>query len=332
MHDFTIAALQGALSTGLTMTMDILGAANQCARAAGAREARWRIVGWGDTLTLANGLSIATDRLSSRTRIDGSVLVIPGLRLTADNAKGDEASPIPYLSGRVAEPDAQQVAAIAARHHERGHVVTGSCSSVLLLGEAGLLDGRRATTHWCLTEMLRLRYPACELDTTRMVIEDDRVITAGGAMAHMDIMLCLVRRHYGERITEQVMRYLLLDHRPTQSTYAAWAHLAMRDPLVARLETLVEEQLPQVPSVEHIADALHVSARTLARRVQHATGQSPKALIQAIRLRHARYLLETTTLPLPHIAERVGYSDTSGLHRLAAKITRCAPGRLRPGA
>jgi transcriptional regulator GlxA family with amidase domain len=162
-----------------------------------------------------------------------------------------------------------------------------------------------------------------------MVVEDDGVITAGAAMAQIDLMLLLVTRSHGPTIAQQVMRYLLLDERPTQAIYAASAQLSGHDGLVGGLERLVEQHLPRRLSVQAMAGLLHVSSRTLERRVQAATGQSPKAFAQAVRMRRARHLLETTTLSVAEVAARVGYSDPTGLHRLAKGIVQRAPGQLR---
>jgi transcriptional regulator GlxA family with amidase domain len=329
MADFTIAALDGMLPSALALTLDVLSSAAQCAQAAGARPPTWRLVAPAGSADLGLGLNVRAERLGPRTRLGRSVLVIPGLRLLppqhARSADIDGA----YLARRLAEPDARCLAQLARAHRARGGIVAASCASVLLLGDAGLLDGRHATTHWRLAELLRARHPRCALDTRRMVIDDGGVITAGAAMAQMDLMLLLVARHCGRAIADRVMRYLLLDERPTQATYAVPTQLASHDGLVGGLERMVEQHLPQPLSIEALAQRLHVSSRTLARRVRAATGQSPKAFVQAVRLRRARHLLETTTLPVSEVASRVGYSDHSGLHRLARTWMQESPGGLR---
>ncbi len=330
--DFTIAVLDGVLPSALSVTLDILGAANRFARVAGAREARWRILAPQGRVELGQGLSLDAEPLTSRSRLGRSMLVIPGLQLLPPSGGAEQPSMEAYLAERMAGDDVQVLARLARSHHARGGSVAASCSSALVLGAAGLLDGRHATTHWRLAQLLRARHPACLLDVRRMVVEDGGVVTAGAAMAQIDLMLMLVTRSQGPTLTERVMRYLLLDERPTQAVHAAAAHLAGHDGLVGGLERLVEEHLPQRLSVAAMAGLLHVSARTLERRVRDSTGQSPRSFVQAVRLRRATHLLETTCLPVSEVAARVGYSDPTGLHRLAKQLAQRAPGQLRrPG-
>jgi transcriptional regulator GlxA family with amidase domain len=329
MVDFTIAVLDGVLPSSLSVTLDILGTANRFARSTGAREARWRVLAAGGRAELGEGLAAAADALTPRSRFGASTLVIPGLQLLPAGGDPRSYQIEEFLATRMDAPDVQLLAKLARAHRARGGMTAASCSSALVLGEAGLLDGRCATTHWRLADLVRSRHPACQLDTRRMVVEDDGVITAGAAMAQIDLMLLLVTRSHGPTIAQQVMRYLLLDERPTQAIYAASAQLSGHDGLVGGLERLVEQHLPRRLSVQAMAGLLHVSSRTLERRVQAATGQSPKAFAQAVRMRRARHLLETTTLSVAEVAARVGYSDPTGLHRLAKGIVQRAPGQLR---
>jgi len=329
MTDFTIAVLDGVLPSALSITLDILGAANRVAQMRGGRQARWRVLASQGRVDLGQGLGLEAQPLTSHSRLGASVLVIPGLQLLPLGGGAGAASVEDFLVARLAQPDVRLLARLARAHRARGGVVAASCSSALVLGEAGLLDTRQATTHWRLADLMLARHPTCRVDTRRMVVEDDGVVTAGAAMAQMDLMLMLIARSHGAGVAEQVMRYLLLDERPTQAVYAAAGHLAGHDGLVGGLERLVEQHLPQSLSVETMAGLLHVSPRTLERRVRAATGQSPKAFAQAVRLRRARHLLETTALPVSEVAVRVGYSDHSGLHRLAKGLLQRAPGQLR---
>ncbi|WKB51423.1 GlxA family transcriptional regulator [Eleftheria terrae] len=332
MPDLTIAVLDGVLPAALAITLDTLVAANRGADRHGQRPLTWRVVGSHPNIDLGQGLSLAAEPLSPRMRFGRSVLVVPGLQpvpagqLTGGMGQRTAA----FLAERLAAPDAACLAMLMRAHHERGGTVAASCTSVLMLGEAGLLAGRAATTHWALAGLLQSRYPDCRLDISRMVVEDSRILTAGAAMAQMDLMLLLLRRCIGHAVTDNVMRYLLLDSRPSQATYAIWSQLASQDEIVGRIEAIVDASLPQLPTLAELARQLHVSERTLARRVQRATGQTPLALVQAVRLRRARHLIETTPLALAEVAARVGYTDPSGLHRLTSKVLQSAPGRLRP--
>lgn len=339
MADFTVAVLDWALASSVAVTLDVLRSAERIAENLGRRTYSWQVIGCSPSVPLSNGLSVPAEPLTAESDLGDSILVIPGLGL--DHPALAEVAPAVPAAGmgrrydmavvarRVELPDARLFAAKARAHAAAGQVVAASCSGVLVLGEGGLLDGRTATTHWRLNNLLQQRYPACHVDVSQMVVRDGNIVTAGAAMAQMDLMLALVRETYGLEVADLVMRYLLLDGRQTQSRYMAWSHLQSTDDTVKRLEKLVENSLPEVPPLAVLADSLHVSEKTLARRVQRATGQTPGAVIQAVRLRHAQHLLETTRLPIAEVASRVGYADATALRKLTLKTLRLAPGQLR---
>ncbi|WP_300450409.1 helix-turn-helix domain-containing protein [Accumulibacter sp.] len=337
--EFTVAVLDWALASSVAVTLDALRSANRLAEALGRRRLAWRVLGSRASVPLSNGLLLPAEPLLAETELGRTTLIIPGLGL--DHPSLDAAGEASAASDaarrfdgnlvgrRIELPDAQLLAAKAQALAASGELVSASCSGVLVLAAAGLLAGRRATTHWRLNAYLQRRYPACKVDTTQMVLRDGNILTAGAALAQMDLMLVLIGEHYGLEVADLVMRYLLLDGRPSQSRYMAWSHLQSTDDTVRRLEMLIEKSLPEVPSLSALADSLHVSEKTLARRVRRATGQTPLAVIQSVRLRHAQHLLEATRLPISEVASRVGYADATALRKLTLKNLRLAPGQLR---
>lgn len=339
MADFTLAVLDWALASSVAVSLDALRSANRIAEGLGRPILTWRVLGSSSPVPLSGGLLLPAEPLQAGTDLGRTTLVIPGLGLDHPALEGAREQPAEagmarrydwnVIGRRVALPDARLLAAKAAELAAAGGVVAASCSGVLVLAAAGLLDGRTATTHWRLNGYLQQHYPACKVDVSQMVVRDGPVVTAGAALAQMDLMLVLIREHYGLEVADLVTRYLLLDGRPTQSRYMAWSHLQSTDDTVKKLEKLVEKSLPEVPGLAALADTLHVSEKTLARRVQRATGQTPLAVIQAVRLRHAQHLLETTRLPIAEVASRVGYADATALRKLTLKNLRLAPGQLR---
>lgn len=331
MPDFTVAILDWALASSVAVTLDALGAANRIAASLGAPARSWKVFGSSAAVPLSNGLLIPAQTLGEAEDFGASLVVVPGLGLDHPSLQqgGDGRFDWERIAGRLELPDARRVIDRIRAHGARGGLVAASCSGVLVLGEAGLLDGRAATTHWRLAGLLQRRYPACRPDVARMVVRDGPVVTAGAALAQMDLMLVLIGEAYGHEIADLVARYLLMDGRPSQSCYMAWSHLQNTDETVKRLEGLIEQCLPEVPPLAVLADQLHVTEKTLARRVRRATGQTPGGVVQAVRLRRARHLLETTRLPVAEIASRVGYADATALRRLTLKTLHLAPGQLR---
>lgn len=326
--NFTVAVLDGALASSVAIALDSLTAASRLSNIRGGPSLSWRVVGSGTHAALSSGLSIATTPLSPRLRLDNSVLLIPGVAISA--RPGERYDPI-TLGERMTQPDAQTLSSLAASHHRKGGTVAAGCSGAFVLGNAGLLDGRSATTHWRLAGYLQQLHPDCKVDVNRMLISQDRVITAGAALAQMDLMMYLIRNALGTEVADLTMRYLLLDDRSSQAGYMVWSHLNQQDPTVKDLEALVEQSLPTVPSLRVLAQKLHVSEKTLTRRVRSATGKTSQDLVQAVRLRHARHLLESTRLSLDEIAAQVGYADATALRKLTLKTMNTTPGRLRSG-
>lgn len=327
--DFTLAVLDGALASSVAITLDALTAASRLSAIRGGPALCWRIIGTAVHTQLSSGLSIGAAPLTARTRGDDSILLIPGVAITAN--PGATYDPV-TLATRMAERDATLLTQFVAKHHQRGGVVAAGCSAVYLLGQAGLLEQRSATTHWRLGSFMQQSFPACVIDTNRIMIEDNRVITAGAALAQMDLMIYLIRKKLGAQIAELTMKYLLLDNRFSQAGYMIWSHLPAVDSTIQDIESMVEASLPEVPSLRTIAERLAVSEKTLARRVRQATGKSSQDLLQSIRWRHAKRLLETTRLSLEDVAAQVGYADATALRKLTRKIVGTSPGRLRHSA
>jgi len=324
MLDFGILLLPGAHGTSVSATLDLLGAAALIAPGLGVPAPRWQVYSpSGGSVTLSQGLAVRSRRLPVRLPSGRPTWVVPGLGVTSARR----------ADTLMQTPDAQALVRWLQRVAAQGSPLAASCSGVLALAEAGVLQGRRATTAWWLAPLLRQRAPGADVDERRMVIEDGPVVTAGAAFAQADLMLWLLRRRFGQPLSEAVARALLVDGRPLQAPYIDPAVLHSGHELLARVEAEVRAMLPRAPSVQALAHALSMSPRTLARRVRSASGRSPLALIQSVRLAAARTLLEASALPVDEVAHRVGYADPTALRRLLKKAWGVAPRQMRrPGA
>ena len=186
--------------------------------------------------------------------------------------------------------------------------------------------GRRAA--W-LAPTLAKESPRCRVDADRMVCADGPVVTAGAAFAHADLMLHLLRERCGPKLSESVARLLLLEHRHAQAPFVLPEVLASGHALVAKLTARLEKALPNVPPISQLARELCVSERTLSRHVRQATGKSTSGLVQSVKLRRARALLENSRMTIDQIAAAVGYQDATALRRLVRKTTGASPARFR---
>lgn len=193
--------------------------------------------------------------------------------------------------------------------------LAASCSATFVLGASRLLDGRQATTTWWLAANFARRFPKTSLSADRMVVESKRVLTAGSAFAHADLMLALIARIASPSLAHLVARYLVLDERPSQARYIVQEHLRTSDPTVRRLEDFVRANLHRQLTLTAMAKATATSPRTLARRVHDALGTTPQLFARRLRVAQAAHLLETTGHSIEAIAARVGYADTAAFRR-----------------
>ena len=319
MHDFTILVLQGAYASSVSITLDMLAATQVLSVQLNKPAPRWRvcIVG-GATACLSNGMTIAGQQLkpsTSRSNSDKSIWVVPSLGLSSPEA----------LHSFLTKPDALQAAKALNHHAKNGGEIAASCSAVFLLQSAELLKNKSATTTWWLASELQRIEPTCTIVTKNLIVQDGNITTAGAALAHCDLMLFLIRQKFGAQLAEAIARTLLIDTRHAQSHFILPSMMRVNDPLLSKITEYLETVLPKPPPMRAIAQHFAMSERSFARRVVAATGQSPIALLQSIRLNRARYLLECNDLSVDEVAWQVGYSDSTALRRMMRKMTGMTP-------
>lgn len=200
--------------------------------------------------------------------------------------------------------------------HANGAIITSVCSGAVLLGVAGLLDGKEATTHWGFADMLGRNFPRIKVCRERILVpagEGHRVVTAGGASAWEDLMLYLIARFAGAETARRIAKiYLIQPHSDSQLTYASLTAGRQHDDQLVAEAQIWAAQNYHVPSpVSAMADRSHLTERGFHRRFKKATGQAPADYVQTLRIEEAKQLLETTDLPIEDIAAEVGYSEPS---------------------
>ncbi|MEU6857900.1 helix-turn-helix domain-containing protein [Glycomyces sp. NPDC046736] len=236
---------------------------------------------------------------------------------------------VPGLQDRDRMPGPAVLEGLRAAHR-RGARIAAICSGAFVLAEAGLLDGRRATTHWRMAEELRARYPSVEVEADPIFIDHGDVATSAGTSAGVDLCLHLVRRDLGAAYAAQVARHMVMPpHREGgQRQYAAAETAAAADSLGPLLEWAVEH-LGEDLSVEALAERGRVSTRTLARRFADQLGMSPGRWLLAQRVAAARVLLEETDLSVEAVAARAGLSSAVNLRRRFRALVGTTPAAYR---
>lgn len=232
---------------------------------------------------------------------------------------------------RRASRDDQSVTWIRAAA-ERSRRVCSVCTGAFLLAEAGLLDGRRATTHWAWCDELARRHPAVEVERDPIFVVDGPVRTSAGVTAGMDLALALVEEDLGPRAALQVARWLVLFvRRPggqAQFSAALAGPAATRDSL-RELQAWMLDHLDADLSVPALASRAFMSPRNFARAFRRETGMTPAAYVEALRLERARLALETTALSVDDVACRCGFGTVETMRRVFARRLSVSPADYR---
>jgi transcriptional regulator GlxA family with amidase domain len=217
------------------------------------------------------------------------------------------------------------------QQHAQGAVLAAMCTATFMLAEAGLLGGTRATTHWAFAELFRRRYPDALLDERQILCEDNRLISSGGASAAVDLLLHLVRRFASLELAQLCSRYLLIDNvRGEQSSYVLWSMPKSHgDADILRVQNWLDEHFGQPLLIDELAGRFGFGVRNFKRRFKEATGYTPLAYLQTLRLEKAKQLLETTRMSLDSITFAVGYEDSNSFRRLFQQRVGLLPAAYR---
>jgi transcriptional regulator GlxA family with amidase domain len=215
--------------------------------------------------------------------------------------------------------------------HARGAYIAGVCTSVAFLAEAGLLDGREATTHWAVADAMRQRYPKALWRPDQFVTEDGQIFCSGGVYASIDLSLFLVEKFCGREVALQCAKSLLLSMpRTRQSGYAALPlSRSHADEKIRSVEDHLQQNFHRDMSIERLAAGAGMSPRNFIRRFKAATGRLPGAYIQALRIAAAKEMFEQGIASVQTVCTRTGYSDLAFFRKLFKRHTGMTPVEYR---
>jgi transcriptional regulator GlxA family with amidase domain len=269
----------------------------------------------GGRVTMAGGLSIDTTKL----RPQADLMVVPGMDI------GDRQG--------CSKPQLQLAAEVKAiaRLFAKGMPIAAICVGAFLLAEAGLLDGRRGTTSWMFADELARRFPLALVDPVAILVSDSGVITTGSFTATFDLAIHLIQQSASLKEARAITRIALLNQRASQAAFVD--PTLTEQPQLGRFSDRVQgwlrERLEQPYNLARLAAAFHVSARTMLRRMQAETGQSPLAYLQTQRIDKSKRLLESSPISVAQVSERVGYLDVATFSSLFKRLTGHSPAEYR---
>lgn len=217
------------------------------------------------------------------------------------------------------------------RAADRGARMVALCTGTFALAEAGLLDGRRATTHWRHAALLQRMYPDVEVDARAIYVEDNGIFTSAGSAAGLDLCLHLIRRDHGESAANNTARYLVIAaHRDgDQAQYVHAEPLEDRAAWLDHLRVWLRENQRRPLTLTELGRAANLSPRTLARRFEQDVGTTPMRWVAAERIAAAKELLEATDLTVDRISSEVGYGSPVTFRAAFTQEVGISPRRYR---
>ncbi|HEX5684895.1 MAG TPA: GlxA family transcriptional regulator [Ideonella sp.] len=233
-----------------------------------------------------------------------------------------------------ATPSPPQLLQALRKCSARARRTVGLCTGAFVLAEAGLLAGRRATTHWAYADALQRRHPDVQVEQDRIFIADDPIWTSAGMTAELDLALGLVGKDLGDDVARSVAHRLVMHQRRSggQSQHSEILNLTPRSDRIARALEHARRHLAQPLGVEELAAAANLSPRQFSRVFTAETGQSPAKAVERLRVEAARLMIERSRHPLEVIARETGFRDRRHLREAFMRGFGKPPQSLRRDA
>jgi transcriptional regulator GlxA family with amidase domain len=236
--------------------------------------------------------------------------------------------------GMSVEPSTPGLLDYVRRAPARARRVAAICIGAFVLAEAGLLDGRRVTTHWHFARDLQAQYPKVKVERDRIFIHDGQIWTSAGMTAGLDLALALVEDDFGVEVARSVAQKLVVHHRRAggQSQFSALLELAPKSDRIQTALTYARRNLHKPLSVVQLAAAAHLSPRQFSRAFRAETGQSPAKAIEHLRLEAARLMMEQSRHPIEDVAQQTGFADRDRMRRAFLRAYGQPPQVIRRNA
>ena len=217
---------------------------------------------------------------------------------------------------------------------ERSRRVASTCTGAFVLAEAGLLDGRRATTHWHRARDLQARFPKVKVEADRIFIIDGPVWTSAGMTAGIDLTLAMVEKDLGADVARAVAKQLVVYHWRAggQSQFSALLELEPKSDRIQNALAYAKRNLDAPLTVGQLAEAAHLSPRQFSRAFRAETGQSPAKAIENLRVEAARLMMEQSRHPIDVVARQTGFADRDRMRRAFLRAFRQPPQVIRRNA
>ncbi len=218
--------------------------------------------------------------------------------------------------------------------HAQGTLICSSCTGALLLAETGLLDDREATQHWAFERTFRRNFPKVKLNTAKVLVtcgDGDSIVMSGASAAWHDLLLYLIARHAGPAAARSIAKFFLLQwHSDSQAPYIVFHENTQHDDTaILTVQNWLRENSHERHPVETAIQLSELPERSFVRRFRKATGLTPIAYVQHLRVEAAKHSLETTSETVDEISFKAGYEDPAFFRRVFKRITSLTPSAYR---
>lgn len=239
-----------------------------------------------------------------------------------------------FGAGTTIEPVTTGLIEFAHHALQTARRLAAPCTGAFILAESGLLDGRRATTHWLFARQLRERFPSVRVEEDRIFIVDGSVWTSAGMTAGIDLALAMVEKDHGQDVARSVARKLVVYHRRAggQSQFSALLELDPKSDRIQKSVDYAKANLRSVLSVEELADAAGMSPRQFSRAFRSETGQSPAKAVENLRVEAARLMMEQGRHSMDVIARETGFDNSDRMRRAFLRTLGQPPQTVRRNA
>ena len=261
----------------------------------------------------------------------GAVTNSLGMTISATSLDDAELDTLVVVGGRIDPLPSAGALSRIVEASSRCRRVASVCTGAFALAAAGLLDGRRATTHWRYAARLQREYPAIRVEADRIFCRDGNVWTSAGITAGIDLALALIEEDHGFATAKGVAQHLVVYHRRHggQSQFAASVDLAPKNDRIVTALGYARDHIAEVLTGERLAEAAGMSLRQFSRAFRAQTGTTPARVVERIRADLARGRLETIAEPVERIAEAVGFGDAENMRRAFIRIYGQPPQSIR---
>lgn len=262
----------------------------------------------------------------------GPVSTSQGFSVHTERFSGDRYDLLVIGGGM--EDETPELVEFIRRAPEHCRRIAATCMGAFILAAAGLLDGRRATTHWLRARELQARYPKIRVEEDHIFVADGPVWTSAGMTAGIDLALALIEEDHGVELARTVARKLVMYHRRSggQSQFSTLLELEPRSDRIQTALSYARRNLQNRLSVNELAGVANLSPRQFSRSFQAETGQSPAKAVEHLRLEAARTLMEDSRHPIDMVARQTGFADRERMRRAFMRAFGQPPQAIRRAA